>query len=112
VYIDLINGPKTEESIQAALERVNGYLEAHTDRFFKPVLDYLAQANGLCTAAELTAYFKKKVQMEWLGGVYEWLARKGIIQKLSSPIHLTRKSQVTLDEPAYYYDSVNLSDWE
>ena len=50
--------------------------------------------------------------MDWLGGVFEWLARKGVIQKLSSPVHLTRKSQVTLDEPAYYYDAVNLADWE
>lgn len=112
VYIDLINGPKTEEIIRAALEQIDGYLEARAERLFRPVLAYLAQANGLCTASELSAYFKKKVQMDGLGGVYEWLARKGIIQKLSSPIHLTRKSQVTLDEPAYYYDSVNLSDWE
>lgn len=111
-YIDLINGPKTEETIGAALEQINAYLEAHTHDFFKPVLDYLAQADGLCTAAELTAYFKKKVQMDWLGGVFEWLARKGVVQKLSSPVHLTRKSQVTLDEPAYYYDAVNLADWE
>ncbi len=112
VYIDLINGPKTGQAIGAALGRINAYLEEHTHDFFQPVLEYLAQANGLCTAAELTAYFKKKVQMEYLGGVYEWLARKGVIQKLASPVHLTRKSQGTLDEPAYYYDAVNLEDWE
>ncbi|RPJ49517.1 MAG: nucleotidyltransferase domain-containing protein [Chloroflexi bacterium] len=112
VYTGLINGPKTEDAIGAALERIDGYLAERADRVFKPVLDYLAQANGLCTAAEMSAYFKKKVQVDGLGGVYEWLARRGMIQKLSSPTHLTRKSQVTLDEPAYYYDSVNLSDWE
>jgi predicted nucleotidyltransferase len=112
VYTGLINGPKTEETIGAALERIDTYLAERASRIYKPVLDYLAQANGLCTAAELSAYFKKKVQVDELGGVYEWLARKGMIQKLSSPIHLTRKSQVTLDEPAYYYDAVNLSDWE
>jgi predicted nucleotidyltransferase len=111
-YIDLINGPKTEETFAAALQKINAYLEEHTHEFFKPVLDYMAQANGLCTAAEMTAYFKKKIQMDYMDGVYEWLARKGVTQKLSSPMHLTRKSQVTLDEPAYYYDAVNLEDWE
>ncbi len=115
VYIDLINGPKTEAAIGAALEQIEGYLRERAPRLFKPVLDYLGAAGGLCTAAELDAYFKKKIQgSPWtqLGGVYEWLAREGIIQKLSSPVHLTRKSQVTLDEPAYYYDAVQLSDWE
>ncbi len=112
MYIDLINGPKTEEATRSALERIEGYLEERASLIFKPVLDYLSEANGLCTAAEMTAYFKKKVQTSYLGGVYEWLARKDIIQKLSSPMHLTRKSQVTLEEPAYYYDAVNLSDWE
>jgi predicted nucleotidyltransferase len=112
VYVDLINGPKTEERIGAVLEQLDRYLEQRADRLFKPVLDYLAQASGLCTVSELSAYFRKKAQSIYLGGVYEWLARKGIIQKLSSPIHLTRKSTLTLDEPAYYYDVTDLSDWE
>ena len=111
-YIDLINGPKTEESLGSALGMINAYLEERTQPLFGLVLEYLAQANGLCTAAEMNAFFKKKAHTEYLGGVYEWLARKGIIQKLTSSVHLTRKSQVTLDEPAYYYDHVDLADWE
>jgi predicted nucleotidyltransferase len=112
VYIDLINGPKTAESLAQALGMINTYLEERTELLFGPVLEYLAQANGLCTAEEMNAFFRKKVQANNLYGVYEWLVRKGIIQKLASPIHLTRKSQVTLDEPAYYYDRVDLADWE
>jgi hypothetical protein len=45
------------------------------------------------------------VQLEWgLSNVYEWLADKGIIQKVPSPLRLTQKSQVVVDEAAYYYD--------
>jgi predicted nucleotidyltransferase len=111
-YIDLINGPKTEERLAEALARINAYLEERTQLLFGPVLDYLSQADGLCTAAEMNAFFRKKVQAGDLTGVYEYLARRGIIQKLASPLHLTRKSQVTMDEPAYYYDKVDLTDWE
>jgi len=112
VYIDLINGPKTNERLAEVLGRINAYLEERTQILFGPVLEYLSEADGLCTGAEMNAFFKKKVQSESLDGVYEWLARKGIIQKLASPVHLTRKSQVTLDEPAYYYDKLDLADWE
>lgn len=112
VYTDLIHGVKSVDHLTQVLKSINDYLEERTQVLCGPVLEYLSQANGLCTAAEMNAFFKKKVQTDFLGGVYEWLARKGIIQKLSSPVHLTHKSQVTLDEPAYYYDRVDLADWE
>jgi hypothetical protein len=111
-YIDLINGPKTEAHLAEVLAMINAYLEERTQLLFAPVLEYLSQSNGLCTAAEMNAFFKKKVQAGDLSSVYEYLARKGIIQKLASPVHLTRKSQVTIDEPAYYYDNIDLADWE
>jgi predicted nucleotidyltransferase len=111
VYTDLINGPKTRQAIQRALEMLDAYLEERAARLFKPVLDYLAQADGMRTASELDAYFQKKVQNAFLAGVYEWLARKGIVHKVAAPLRLTRKSQVTVEEPAYYYDT-DVYDWE
>ena len=36
--------------------------------------------------------------------ICQWLAWKGVIQQVSTPIRLTVKSQITLEEPAYYYD--------
>ena len=39
-----------------------------------------------------------------LDAAYEWLARKGIIQGVSTPVKLTLKSQVEMEEAAYYYD--------
>ena len=110
VYIDLINGPKTASSIEAALKMVDGYLEERASLLFQPVLEYLAEAEGVRTALELDTHFRKKVQHTHLGGVYEWLAQKGIILKVSSPVRMTRKSKITVDEPAYYYDGDG-SDW-
>lgn len=111
VYTDLINGPKDEQAIQQALDMINAYLEERADRLFKPVLDYLAQAGGIRTASELSAHFRKKVQAYDLSSVYEWLAQKGIIEKVAAPIRLTKKSQVALEEPAYYYDA-DILDWD
>ena len=110
VYVDLINGPKTEQTIKRALDMVDGYLEERTERIFAPVLDYLAEVDGPRTATELNTHFRKKIQSDFLGCACEWLADHGVIEKLSSPIRLTRKSRVTVDEPAYYYDA-GPGDW-
>ncbi len=104
VYVDLINGPKTEATIERALLMIDTYLEDRAELLFQPVLEHLAEAGGTRTALELDTYFHKKVQHTHLGGVYDWLAQKDIILKVSSPVRLTRKSKVTVDEPAYYYD--------
>lgn len=104
VYLDLIDGPKTEARIQEALDAVDGYLVARADQLFAPVLDYLAEADSPRAATEISAYFHKKTQTHDLSFVYEWLADHGIIDRLTAPLRLTRKSRVTVDEPAYYFD--------
>jgi len=111
VYGDLIDGPKTRERVQQALDQINAYLEERSETLFGPVLEVLNQANGMRTAEELDAYFSKKVQSRDLFWCYEWLARREIIDRVSSPVRLTRKSQVTLEEPAYTYEG-DPSDWE
>jgi hypothetical protein len=110
VYVDLIDGPKTEARIQQALDAVDGYLEARAARLFAPVLNYLAEAEGPRTATEMGTYFRKKVQSDTLAFAYEWLADHGVIDKLAAPLRLTRKSRVAVEEPAYYYD-VGPGDW-
>ena len=48
---------------------------------------------------------KKQAQLNSLSNVLEWLADKGILQKVPSPMRLTEKSSfAVVDEAAYYYD--------
>jgi RNA polymerase sigma factor (sigma-70 family) len=105
VYADLIDRPKDEATIQEALDLINRYLDEKVYVLFGPVLEYLSEEGGIRTMTDLDEYFRKQVQTEcWIGGICEWLADKGIIQKVPSPIRLTQKSQVTVDEAAFYYD--------
>jgi hypothetical protein len=71
---------------------------------FKPILEYLAQAGGVRTTTEIDDYFRKQAQADSLLLAYEGLAERGIIRKVSAPLRLTEKSQVTVNEAAYYYD--------
>ena len=34
----------------------------------------------------------------------EWLERKGVLQKVSAPFKLTKRSQEQVEEPAYFLD--------
>lgn len=110
VYTDLINGPKDGGAVQEALEKIDAYLRARVERLYKPLLDYLAEADGPRAVSEINAHFRKKVGRGDLLEVCEWLVHQGVIEKVASPVRLTRKSLVTLEEPAYHYD--DLSDWE
>lgn len=105
VYRDLIHGEKHEQAIKLALSQINAYLDAKLYDLFGPVLEHLRQEGGVRSTTELDLYFRKQVQVDWpLSNIYEWLADKGVIQKVPNPVRLTQKSQVTVDEAAYYYD--------
>jgi RNA polymerase sigma factor (sigma-70 family) len=105
VYVDLVHGTKSEETIQQAINLITEYLDCKTYDLFGPVLEYLSQEGGVRSTTELDLYFRKQVQTDWpLSNIYEWLADKGIIQKVPNPVRLTQKSQITVDEAAYYYD--------
>ena len=104
VYTDFVNQPKTRETVGSALDRVNAYLEEKTDRLFRPLLDYLTESAEVRSLSEINDYFQKKIQGGGLEEACEWLVRQEIIDKLSTPIHLTEKSRIKVEEPAYYYD--------
>jgi predicted nucleotidyltransferase len=104
IYTDLIDGKKDAETIEAALRRINGYLDEQLYTLFRPILRFLAEEGGIRSTADLDAYFGPKVQTATLAGAYEWLADRGVIQKVSAPLLLTEKSRVFVDEAAYYYD--------
>ena len=106
VYYDLIHQKKDEATIQQALALINAYVDDKVEVLFGPVLDYLREEGGIRTTTDLNDYFSKQAPDAPLSIAYEWLADKGIVQKVPSPVRLTPKSQVVVDEAAYYYDGL------
>ena len=106
VYTDLINCEKNEGVIQDALDAVHTYLDER-QFIFQPVLDYLAEQKAPLAITELNADLGRGLQgdgEESLSLVCQWLTWKGIIRQVSMPLKLTAKSQIAVEEPAYYYD--------
>ena len=106
VYRDPIQQPKDEATIEQALALITAYIDDKVEVLFGPVLDYLREEGGIRTTTELNTYFSKQVPHAPLSIAYEWLADKGIVQQVPSPLRLTPKSQVVVDEAAYYYDGL------
>lgn len=104
IYADVIHVPKTEERVGEILCRINDYLDRKLSLLFKPLLEFLAEVGAPRTVTELNDHFKKRAQMEFVGLACEWLADKGVIEKVSAPLRLTQKSRVSVEEAAYYYD--------
>jgi len=105
IYTDLIHGRKDTTTIRAALDRINAYIDERIPLLFAPVLAYLEEADSVRTTGELNEYFHKQTQVDTLSFVYEWLADKGVLQKVPCPVRLTDRSPVAVvDEAAYCYD--------
>ena len=102
VYTDLINTPKTRAAVQAALDAVDGYLADRARSLFAPVFDYLAEAGDARACSEIEAHFQRHFDVEGVTTACEYLADQGLIGKASTPVKLTKKSSVEVQELAFY----------
>ena len=103
VYAGLLDGRKTTRTVGAALQRIGAYLRERTPVLFGPILEYLAEAEGIRSATEMNHYFSNQMGLEGLDSAYEWLADLGVIAKVGTPVRLTEKSRVDVQEAAYHY---------
>ena len=105
VFTDLIDKQKDEAMLRDALERIDRYLEDNLQALFKPLLDFLEESGEERTITDIHTHFGKRELAFELA--CEWLAQKGIIEQFSAPIRLTKDSQTSVEEPAYYFDANN-----
>ncbi len=102
VYADLLNTRKTRKNVQAALEAVDGYIADRTSALFGPLVGHLREVGEARSCTEIEAYFKRNYDMDGVTTACEYLADRGIIGKASTPVQLTRKSNVRVQELAFF----------
>jgi len=103
VYVDLLNQPKTRETVQAALDAVDGYIASRAERVFAPILEYLREARDARGCAEIEEHFRRQFGIEDVATVCEYLADQGRIGKAALPGKLTKKSNIEVQELAFFY---------
>jgi hypothetical protein len=103
-YLDVLAKPKDREVLAAALDIIEAYLDAHYRQHLKPLLDYLNKEDRVMPLSEISDHFAfSQVHPGHLEAACEWLEHKGLLEKVSSPFKLTKKSREHVEEPAYFF---------
>jgi hypothetical protein len=102
VYTEMLNAKKTQKAVRAALDAVDAYLAERVKLLFGLVLDHLRETGDVRSAAEIETHFTRHFNVTGTTIACEYLADEGIIGKASAPVHLTKKSQVEVQELAFF----------
>jgi hypothetical protein len=103
IYSDLLNAKKTRKSVQAALDAIDGYIAQRASTLFRPVIDHLREVGEARSSTEIEDYFKRTYDVEGVTTACEYLADQGLIGKASTPVQLTKRSNVMMQEMAFVY---------
>lgn len=102
IYTDLLNTRKTAKSVERALEAVDAYLEERASRAFAPILAYLAEVGEPRSCREIEDHFTRNFGVSGVTTACEYLADEGLIGKVSTPLRLTKHSNVAVQELAFF----------
>ena len=103
VYRDLLNVKKTRANVQGALDAIDSYLAERAATLFQLVLDYLREAGEARSCSEIEAWFKRHFDAGGVPAACEYLADRGLIGKVSTPVRITKKSNVSVEELAFVH---------
>jgi predicted nucleotidyltransferase len=103
VYTDLLNSKKTRKSVQTALDAIDSYVLQRAATLFAPVVDHLREIGEARSCSEIEDHFERNLGVSGVTTACEYLADQGLIGKASTPRHITKKSNVTVQELAFFY---------
>lgn len=102
IYADLLNARKTPVSVQNALEAAEAYVAERAPSLFGPVIGHLREAGEARSCSDIEAHFKRNFDVIGVTTACEYLADQGLIGKASTPVRLTKRSNVEVQELAFF----------
>jgi hypothetical protein len=103
VYTDLLNEAKTTARVAAALDTIDSYLAARATAMFAPVLEHLREVGEARAASEIESHFTRNFDVAGVTSACEYLAARGLIGRAATPVRLTRRSTVEVEELAFFF---------
>ena len=102
VYAKLLNARKTTKTVQAALDAVDQYMSERAPTLFALVLEHLHDVGEVRSCTELENHFQRNFGVHGVTTACEYLADQGLIGKASTTIQLTKRSNVSVQELAFF----------
>jgi predicted nucleotidyltransferase len=103
IYADLLNAKKTRKTVQAALDAIDRYVAERAATLFAPVIEHLREVGEARSCAEIEDHFKRNFNVNGVTTACEYLADQGLLGKASLAVRLTKKSNVEVQELAFFY---------
>ncbi|HZV07884.1 MAG TPA: hypothetical protein VE999_22560 [Gemmataceae bacterium] len=103
VYSDLLNTKKTIKNVTAALDAIDRYIAERATTLFAPVLDYLRDVRETRSCTEIENHFERNLGIGGVTTACEYLADQGLIGKASTATRLTKKSNIDVQELAFFH---------
>ncbi len=102
VYSDLLNESKTRATVESALAAVDAYVAERAQTLFAAVLEYLQEVGEARSCTEIEDHFKRAMDVEGVTLACEYLADRELIGRASTPVQLTKRSNVSVQELAFF----------
>jgi len=103
IYLDLLRDGTSTDTVMAALDAMETYMAARAPKVFAPVIEYLQEVGDVRSSRDLEDHFKKNFGISGITTVCEYLADLGMIGKASTPVLLTKRSNTSLEELAFFF---------
>src|SRR5215831_15161012 len=105
IYLDVLAKRNNRRVLSTALDAIDGYLDEHCQAHLKPLLGFLKKHSRVVPLSEISDHFAfSQMHPGHLAAACEWLERKGLLQKVSAPFKLTKRSLERVEEPAYFLE--------
>ena len=102
VYTGMLNGKKTRKSVEAALDALDSYIASRI-HLFDPIIEHLKEVAEARSSTEIENYFERNLGVDSVTTACEYLADQGLISKVSTPLKITKRSNLEVQELAFVY---------
>ena len=103
IYSDLLNRQKTADTVERALQAIDTYMLDRAPTIFGPVLEHLQDVGEVRSCREIEDHFTRHFDLSGVTLACEYLSDQGLVGKASAPIRLTKRSNLDVQELAFYY---------
>jgi uncharacterized protein len=103
IYTDLLNQPKTRKGVETALGAIDAYMAERAPALFASVIDHLREVGEARSCTEIEDHFRRTMDVGGVVTACEYLADQELIGKASIAVQLTKRSNVSVQELAFFY---------
>jgi predicted nucleotidyltransferase len=103
IYTHLLDTKKTRKAIQEALAAVDAYVSTRAAAVFRPIIDHLRQVGEPRSCREIEDHFSRNYDIGNVTTACEYLADQQLIGKASTPVRLTKRSNIDVQQLAFFY---------